>query len=652
MEENEVFDSSLLKESVNSLIASGKRNFALDMSPLDYVYSDTINMLLALNKRVLDVTGRLSLMAPQPEVMQILKRAGINNILRVFETETELIKSSEDMILQTSSLKSSDVNAALQQEQGPPPSEFDQLRNEIGSVFGSGEEPPVSAPPQAPHPKKPASEDDFDQMFHQFDTGSQANRGGFGAPPVQPQISSPQTPKFQPRQYSPTQPPQPVPVRPPSPAQPKQPSSDIPKFSPDYSSVRPETQRFSTAPGATVPPYQSQRPAEPVSQEPISFDDEGAFEPPSPKMKPEKKTRFRDDFDSFDEDEEFSKKSSFPVALVVILIVALLGAGGLVFFLVQSSQKEPAKVATTVPAKEEPPPTPQIPVETPQVSPDSAKDSDLEKEIVESKPEISKPAPVAKRSPPKPPIRKKTTVSSRKRKTSTSTRTRSKRRAATRPTKTNKVVIASSPSGASVSINGKKMGTTPFTWTKPFFGSVTVQLSKSGYETLKQSFEFTGGSVNKSYSLEKEAPPPVVKKSPPKRRTRTASTSKPTKKAPPPPVDDFDEMDDPFADFDEEDDFALEPEPEPVASRPTTTPTRKTPTPSASSGGQALIFIASIPPVADVFIGDKLIGKTNVSELKIPAGVQTLKFVKGGKQISKQLNLKPGKNPSQMVRIP
>ena len=156
--------------------------------------------------------------------------------------------------------------------------------------------------------------------------------------------------------------------------------------------------------------------------------------------------------------------------------------------------------------------------------------------------------------------------------------------------------------------------------------------------------------MNKSYSLEKEAPPPVVKKSPPKRRTRTASTSKPKKESPPPPVDEFDEMDDPFADFDEEDDFALEPEP--VASRPTTTPTRKTPSPSASSGGQALIFIASIPPVADVFIGDKLIGKTNVSELKIPAGVQTLKFVKGGKQVSKQLNLKPGKNPSQMVRIP
>jgi len=39
-----VFDSTLLKNMINSLIAEGKRNFAIDLSPLDYIYSDAINV--------------------------------------------------------------------------------------------------------------------------------------------------------------------------------------------------------------------------------------------------------------------------------------------------------------------------------------------------------------------------------------------------------------------------------------------------------------------------------------------------------------------------------------------------------------------------------------------------------------------------------
>jgi hypothetical protein len=173
--------------------------------------------------------------------------------------------------------------------------------------------------------------------------------------------------------------------------------------------------------------------------------------------------------------------------------------------------------------------------------------------------------------------------------------------------------------------------------------------------------------MKESYSLEKEvavAPPPPPPPEPSTQReepvkppiqSSTASVAKPSSE----------EEEDPFADIGtEESDFSSEGEAsspsrqQPSTVRSTaTTPARSTYTPSSSSsssgsGGEALIFIASIPPVADVFLGDKLIGKTNVSELKIPAGMQTLKFVKGGKEITKQLNLTAGKNPSQMVRIP
>ena len=48
----------------------------------------------------------------------------------------------------------------------------------------------------------------------------------------------------------------------------------------------------------------------------------------------------------------------------------------------------------------------------------------------------------------------------------------------------------------------------------------------------------------------------------------------------------------------------------------------------------------------------QLIGKTNVEELKVRSGTHNMRFVKGGKEVSKSMTFQPGKNASQMVRIP
>jgi hypothetical protein len=68
-------------------------------------------------------------------------------------------------------------------------------------------------------------------------------------------------------------------------------------------------------------------------------------------------------------------------------------------------------------------------------------------------------------------------------------------------------------------------------------------------------------------------------------------------------------------------------------------------------GEAATVFIASIPPVADIYMDGKLIGKTNISELKVTSGTHSLRFVKGDKEVSKQMTFQVGKNPSQMVRL-
>lgn len=643
LEEGEVFDSSLLKETVNNLIISGKRNFALDMSPLDYVYSDTINILMLLNKRVLDVTGRLSLMAPQPEVIQVLKRAGINNILKIFDTEAELIRSSEAMILQTTSIKLSDVQDFT--EPAPPESEFDQLRTEIGSVFGSDDHTPetMQHSEAATTPDAPSSEDEFSQMFQNFESKPQAPASGSlppqdvqrKAPQSPPQFNAPQPPQFQPRQFIPPRPtpPQSTPSSfeiPPRPIQRTQ-QPGIPKSSQDFSAVRPETQMFPPAP---VFNDKQIRRKEPVVEEAFELENE-SFSPASTSDKAFKS--FSLDNQDFQHDDEFfnknrSKKSIVPILIIAFLVVALAGSAALIAYLSKSKNtKDNGSILTNEMLQKT---GPQVPVQA--VVPDTT-----------PPPTSVEPAEVQLTKPAEP--KKETSVppSRSTRKPRKTTRTRKSRTTKTKAIKsptTNKVDILSTPSGATIAINGQDVGETPYTWKKPFFGNVTITLSKDGYQKTVKSFEFTGGSMRERFILKRAAAPeppsrPVAKAIAPIAPTpppapKAVEKEKETAKAssPPAPVD-----------FGDEEDAGFDMEPTALAPSPAV---------SASSGAAGLIFIASIPPVADVYIGKQLIGKTNVSELKIPVGTHTLRFVKGGKETTKQLTLKAGKNPSQMVRIP
>ena len=63
------------------------------------------------------------------------------------------------------------------------------------------------------------------------------------------------------------------------------------------------------------------------------------------------------------------------------------------------------------------------------------------------------------------------------------------------------------------------------------------------------------------------------------------------------------------------------------------------------------MFIASIPPVADVYMDGKLIGKTNITKLNVTAGSHSMRFVKGTQEVSKDMTFKGGDNPSQLVNL-
>jgi anti-anti-sigma factor len=642
-----------LKETINSLISTGKRNFAFDLSTLDYIYSDTINVLMALNKRTLDVSGRLALLSPQPEVLEILKRAGIHNILRIFENETDLIKTSEDIILQTTSIKMADIKSIAEQIQ--PQSEFDQLRDEIGSVFGASSASGVNEAPAAPQkpkvPQKPSAPA-YDQNYQNFgqstDNGydiAQPEQPQFVPPPAAPRTppvySAPQTPQFQNRQFTPppprpaaprpmqppVAPPQPRSVEPPPMVPPRSRLPEVPK-APEYSFQHQETQRFNTAP---VPTVKSPRQKEPPQEFDLEEDLEEFSSSKKKGIKPVKFGNEKYDDDDFD-DIEVKKRSSLPVFLVVALIIIVGGVGA--FFVMnklgnksEDSEKVVSAPVTTTPQQQA---VPQLPVEQPTSTATTQPQATVPEEPVNAVPPVTEP--VVEKKVATPVVEKRVL----KQKVPSRVREAVPPPQPAKPSGKNMLVINSVPAGATVSINGEQMGTTPFTWKEPVFGMVSIKVSKQGYADNTKSLEFTGGSIKESFKLDKEALPPPQPKAP------VVKTELPKPEPESVSSDEFDAPPKPSkVEINPEPEAEPEPEPAP-APKPVV----------SSAGGDASIFIASIPPVADVYLDGKLIGKTNVTELKMPSGPHTLRFVKGGKEVTKQLTLQPGKNPSQMVKLP
>ena len=288
LEKGEVFDSTQLKDTINSLIAEGKRNFAIDLSPLDYLYSDAINVILAINRRTLDVSGRLSLMSPNPEVKNILERAGLHNILKIYETETDLLRSSEDIILQTTRFNLSDLKSF---QETKPKSEFEDFRSEISTAMT----------PEAP--QGVAASEPFASLETEI--------------PEEP-FAAQQPKKRQPTPYmeEPFTPPAPPPPPP------RQQTHPYEGTSVGQRRERPAPGR---APSHAAPPF---------SMETDTFETQGQRRE-APKGKRQYASRVPErDFDRMDEeeyDEEKPKNTLVPI-IIGVIILAVLGVGGFIGF--------------------------------------------------------------------------------------------------------------------------------------------------------------------------------------------------------------------------------------------------------------------------------------------------------------------------------
>ncbi|MDD5673764.1 MAG: PEGA domain-containing protein, partial [Chitinivibrionales bacterium] len=535
----------MLRTTINNMIGSGKRNFAVDFSPLDYIYSDTINVLLAINKRILDVSGRLSILSPGVEVRNILNRAGVQNILKIYENEFDLLHSSQDIIKQTQTISLSDIKSYINKP--PQKAEFDSFQSEIQSAIAHKT---ANAPPSAPQPYA----EPFEEITPRYAT----------AAPVPPQPASrpvvpassedyvfelPQAPAQRQRPEQSITPPPAPPRRRLETARPASQGDNYPKF------AEAQTQ-FIPAPPRPAAPAPAPRPTAPKPSPAPSA--RPAFEPEPPS--------WEDEEDSFGE----KKPKSFPIMPVLITALLVILVGGLVTFGILMYSKKQAQVAVPevvapvqLPVQSQPAvpatvtPAPPPPVATPAPPPPAPEPSKIVAE--ERRQPVAPPAPKIK--PQAPRKQQRATVAAAAPTPAPST-----------ASQVNRLTITSSPSGASVKIEGKLMGVTPYTWNNPsILGAVSVVLTKPGYEELDKIIDFQGGIQKELLTLEKTAPPPPA----------PAPVAAPEAPAPAPVA-------------------APAPPPPPAPEAPKAV--------AAPRGEPATIFIASNPPMADVSIDGKLIG--------------------------------------------
>ncbi|MBD3321542.1 MAG: PEGA domain-containing protein [Chitinivibrionales bacterium] len=436
-------------------------------------------------------------------------------------------------------------------------------------------------------------------------------------------------------------PPQPEPTayEPPSPEPPvSRPSAPPPQEQPSFNQPMPPPQQEQP---------QFEQPAPPPSQEPQAFEppapspppeeqQPAAFEPqtqhkPEPQpfepeeqqapSQPEKFAAPPKRIDRWAEEEEEepgkgAKRSIVPV-IIIILAIAALGAAGYFFGPKLLKMVRPPQPESETPAVAEAPEVPQLPVEAP------LEDSATEATVPEEKETIEEKAP----APPKKTVRRPARRQRQASRTPARKPAPKPSPAKTATPKVNRLTITSVPSGAEISIDEKTKGTTPYRWEKPdVYGTIKVTAEKEGYVSKTDFVQYEGGIKQHTIRLEKKPAPVAAKPSAPARKPAPAPEQKPSKPSPSPSAS-----------------SSAPSKPEPEPSKPAA---------GAAGGEPATIFISSLPPIADVYMDGKYLGKTNRDKLKVLSGTHTMKFTKGGKEIIKKMTFQPGSNPSRLIRIP
>ena len=79
--------------AVTTLVAAGKRDILIDMTPVTYVDSATIGCLMDLYRQVHNAGGHLKLSGVQKRVETMLTMTGAQNFIEIHADEPSAVKS-------------------------------------------------------------------------------------------------------------------------------------------------------------------------------------------------------------------------------------------------------------------------------------------------------------------------------------------------------------------------------------------------------------------------------------------------------------------------------------------------------------------------------------------------------------------------------
>ena len=676
--DGEVFDSAKLKNTVRFLIENDMRNVVIDLGNLEYLYSDTINAFIASNRHMLEVSGRIAILTEHPKVQDILKRAGLDNIMRIYRSEAEMIADSKEILRQTSSYRIEELQKISAHPPEPPPApktEFDEFKAEMGQRLGSKLD---------------------NNELPQYQLGvNQSAPAGFG-PAQGNEPAEPGYPTFNPPTYPSQQPEQPAqgfPPNQPSPAynfnnqafggmantaptfpgQGGKSHEAPPNF--DFPTVQLPVGQFGNLANPAPNPPQGGNQIEPVPQDlpemdepadprqrksaqermrspnarkqlgrrvggrefPAQEDDTGPEQPVYVEEKPiEQHSTGNDKFAALGNysspgfppsgSNGLVEESRSPLKFIIIGLLVLLAAG-LFFFMSGNDDSESEKSAITdAPAVPEKVVTP-APEATPEPGPGP----------VEPAAETPVPPPAMAETPPPPAVEPRAAVPRTPKPVVRKPRVETPAAEAPRPERTTPQVaaseglqISSNPPGAEVLVNFSKKGNTPLNIVLAN-NSNKIIVRMPGYKRFETTLPKNHSENELQVELEKEE-----STEPPARAVAAKPTPEPERVRTPEPV--------------EEKPAALpvarqpqrDPEPAVKPKSPASSAAAALPTPG--DGPIGVIFLSSSPARADIVIDGKATGKKTPAKLELPSGQHRIEMSKSGQKATVDQVVNEGKN--------
>ncbi|GAB4184493.1 MAG: STAS domain-containing protein [Simkaniaceae bacterium] len=83
----------ILEDKIKELMNKNQKQLVIDFTGLDYLSSAGMRLLLAYTKKIKSMDGSLNCCCINEEVMEIIKMAGFEKILRIFNTEKSAIEA-------------------------------------------------------------------------------------------------------------------------------------------------------------------------------------------------------------------------------------------------------------------------------------------------------------------------------------------------------------------------------------------------------------------------------------------------------------------------------------------------------------------------------------------------------------------------------